>query len=161
VVRKLYDALQDGLDDYTIDERGDVGSWIRIACIKGLTSFSEILFAHAGVIPDFKEYLPISNFHQAIGGILKQGVERLDSVRQEAGVNINHLLSLPVPVVAGGESWRIYRHELMRELFLRYIIFQTPICIILILFSLLIAKVSQWAGTRVLGYSLKPFGFWK
>jgi len=31
VVNGLLDALQDGLEDYTIDERGDVGSWIRMA----------------------------------------------------------------------------------------------------------------------------------
>lgn len=115
----MYDALQDGLDDYTIDERGDVGSWIRIACVKGLTSFTEILFSYASVIPNFEEYLPASKFHNAIGGMLKQGVERLDSVRQEVGTNITRLLLLQEPAVASGELWRIHGIELMKGLFLR------------------------------------------
>jgi hypothetical protein len=84
-----------------------------------LTSFSEILFPRAGVIPSFEEYLPASNFHKAVGGMLKQGVERLDNVRQEVGENITRLLLLPQPAVASGELWRIHGKELMKELFLR------------------------------------------
>jgi tubulin-specific chaperone D len=51
--------------------------------------------------------------------MLKQGVERLDNVRQEVGANIIRLLLLPQPAVAGSELWRIHGDELMKELFLR------------------------------------------
>jgi tubulin-specific chaperone D len=51
--------------------------------------------------------------------MLKQGVERLDNVRQEVGENITRLLLLPQPAVASGELWRIHGKELMKELFLR------------------------------------------
>jgi hypothetical protein len=117
-VRSLFEALKDGLYDYMINERGDVGSWIRIACIRGLTSFIEILFSHADGIPDFEAYLPPGLYHEAIGGILKQGVERLDGVRQEAGEHFLRLLLIPLPTVATAKLWQIQGDLLMRELFL-------------------------------------------
>ena len=111
-----------GLDDYTIDERGDVGSWIRVVCIQGLTSTSELLFRDAGSIPDFDTYFPPQKYHAATAGILKQGVERLDNVRQQAGVCFMKLLTLSVPSVGGGDRWRLPGLTLLHELFLRCVI---------------------------------------
>ena len=89
---QLEDALLDGLTDYTSDERGDVGSWVRISCVKGLTSFSQTLFSRASSLPDLAGYLPPEKFDDAIAGVLKQGVERLDNVRQIAGESFLTLL---------------------------------------------------------------------
>lgn len=125
MVCELFDALLGGLEDYTIDERGDVGSWIRMACIRGLTSFAEALFSNAVAIPYFADYLPASKFHAAIAGILRQGVERLDNVRQTAGEHISRLLVLPLPTTAGSIQWRIEGEALMKDLFLRYVL---PLC---------------------------------
>ena len=111
------DALLDGLTDYTSDERGDVGSWLRMACVEGLTSMSSILFSRAGSLQAFSEYLPAKSYHAAISGILKQGVERLDNVRQKAGQCILRLLALPLPDVPDKEQWRVYGGDLMRKLF--------------------------------------------
>lgn len=119
VVVSFFNALQNGLEDYSMDERGDVGSWIRMACIQGLTSFSEILISNASNIPAFEEYLPESRYQSAIGGILRQGVERLDNVRQEAGECFLRLLRLPRPSVAKAERWDIKGQSLMKQLFLR------------------------------------------
>lgn len=131
----MYDALQSGLEDYTIDQRGDIGSWIRIACIRGLATFSEILFSNASNIPNFEEYLPAAKYHDAVGGILKQGVERLDNVRSEAGDHFLRLLLLPLPKVSSPDPWRIHRDPLMKELFLRYVCGYLPPCLALHILS--------------------------
>ncbi|KAI0354961.1 TBCD protein [Trametes cingulata] len=118
LVCKMTDALLDGLTDYSSDERGDVGSWVRIACVKGLASFIETLFARASAVHDFPSYLPSEDFHNAVGGILKQGVERLDNVRQQAGESFIRVLLLPPPVVEEPQRWRIRGEAKMKELFL-------------------------------------------
>ena len=118
VVNTLVDALLGGLDDYTIDERGDVGSWVRMVCIQGLTSISELLFRDARSIPDFDCYFPPQKYHAAIAGILKQGVERLDNVRHQAGACFMKILTLSVPSVSGGDRWRLPGIILLHKLFL-------------------------------------------
>ena len=127
VVNTLVDALLGGLDDYTIDERGDVGSWIRIVCIQGLTSTSELLFRDARSIPDFDSYFPPQKYHAAIAGILKQGVERLDNVRQQAGACFMKFLTLSLPSVNGGDRWRLPGLTLLHKLFPRCVVsYGTP-----------------------------------
>lgn len=113
----LFDALDNGLEDYTTDERGDVGSWIRIACIRGLSSVIEDLFRISGSLPDFPSFLPPHRYHTVIGRILRQGVERLDNVRQISGECFLRILKLPLPAVEHAESWRIKNVDLMKELF--------------------------------------------
>ena len=122
VVNALIDALLGGLDDYTIDERGDVGSWVRMVCIQGLTSISELLFRDASSIPDFGRYFPPQKYHAAIAGILKQGVERLDNVRQQAGACFMKILTLSVPSVSGGDRWRLPGLTLLYKLFPRCVV---------------------------------------
>ena len=129
-MNNLFDALLGGLDDYTIDERGDVGSWIRIVCIQGLTSTSELLFRDACSIPDFDSYLPPRKYHTAVAGILKQGVERLDNVRQQAGACFMKILTLSLPSVNGGDRWRLPGLTLLRELFLRYVVFLCNVIVV-------------------------------
>lgn len=117
-----------GLDDYTIDERGDVGSWIRMASIRGLCMIIELLF---DIGPNFvphgslETWLPPSTYHQALGGILKQGVERLDNVRRHAGEYFRGLLRRGPPNVAGSDRWRVHDNPLMKELFLGYVIYHS------------------------------------
>ncbi|KAI8978670.1 TBCD protein [Trametes punicea] len=118
LVREMIDALLDGLTDYTSDERGDVGSWVRIACVNGLASFICTLFVQAAALPDFASYLPPRKYHDAIGGILKQGVERLDNVRQQAGESFIILLLSPLPSVRDSQQWQIQGEATMKQLFL-------------------------------------------
>jgi hypothetical protein len=113
----LLNALLHGLEDYTIDERGDVGSWIRIACLRGLTAFCEILMPNARTLPAFAEYFPSAKYHGIIGGVLKQGVERLDNVRQDAGECFQTLLGLAPPDVRNGHESTCHGLPLLRELF--------------------------------------------
>ena len=114
----LFKALISGLEDYTVDERGDVGSWVRIACIQGITSFSTTMFRYASTIPEFSKHFPSELYHAAIAGILKQGVERLDNVRQQAGERLVLLLKTALPVVPDASTWQIHGAELLKELFL-------------------------------------------
>ena len=124
----MTDALLDGLTDYTSDERGDVGSWVRIACVKGLASFIRTLFMQAATLPSLSDYLPPLSFHNAIGGILKQGVERLDNVRQQAGESFVDLLSLPLPDTGDPGRWQIQGATKMRELFIGYVRVRARVC---------------------------------
>jgi hypothetical protein len=117
VVSSIHSALLRGLEDYSVDERGDVGSWIRIACIQGLTRFSELLISNAASIPDFNLYFPPSKYRQTITGILKQGVERLDNVRQEAGECFMRLLNRAVPDGHNGQDWCMPGLPLLKDLF--------------------------------------------
>lgn len=91
-----------------------------MACIKGLGSFAEMLFSQASGIPDFSNCLPAVKYHAAISGILRQGVERLDVVRQVAGESISRLLALPLPNVPDSNLWQIDGEPLMNKLFLRW-----------------------------------------
>ncbi|KAI6039323.1 armadillo-type protein [Pisolithus marmoratus] len=117
-VRALVDALDSGLEDYTTDERGDVGSWIRIACIQGLTSIIETLFVVSKNLSNFASFLPAHRYHQVVGRVLRQGVERLDNVRQIAGESFSRILRLSLPPVDDAECWRVRGADLARELFL-------------------------------------------
>ena len=92
-----------------------------MACIRGLTSFAEILFNNAAKIPKFEEYFPAPLYHAAIAGILKQGVERLDNVRQMAGEHLRRLLLLPLPPIEDPSPWQIEGYEMMTTLFLKYV----------------------------------------
>lgn len=117
VANNCFDALLEGLKDYTTDERGDVGSWIRCSCVLGLSKFVRILFTHSKSLQNFIEYLPPEKYHAAIGGILKQGVERLDNVRQQTGVQFMELLRSDPPEASDKERWKIFGTSVMNELF--------------------------------------------
>lgn len=90
-----------------------------MACIQGLARFIEVLFSNATAIPHFSDYLPAIKYHAAVSGILRQGVERLDNVRQVAGEHLLRLLILPLAAIEDPEPWRIEGEALMQGLFLR------------------------------------------
>ena len=116
-MKMLLGALLSGLNDYTIDERGDVGSWVRLVSVQGLTTLCELLFTHAEGLPGFEEYLPPDLYVAVASGLLKQGVERLDNVRQEAGKCFLRLLTARLPAFNGADRWQLPGKELLRELF--------------------------------------------
>ena len=116
----MYRVLILGLDDYTTDERGDVGSRVRIASIQGLTSVSLKLLSLMKSDTAYSEYIPADLYQEAVAGILKQGVERLDNVRQQAGEGIIRLLKCPPPSVDDSSPWKFHGEQLFEELLLRY-----------------------------------------
>lgn len=118
MVNSFVNALLAGLEDYTIDERGDVGSWARIASVQGLTTISELLFQISNAIPNFENYFPAENYRLIAAGLLKQGVERLDNVRQTTGVCFVKLMHAPLPSATDAGRWRLPASSLLQELFL-------------------------------------------
>lgn len=121
----LLDALITGLKDYTTDERGDVGSWVRIACIQGLTDIVDLLCRVFllgsnpinNVVARLQAYLPSEKFHVIVAGVLKQGMEKLDNARQEAGLCVMKLLNINLPDNAELDRWRLHGASLLRQLF--------------------------------------------
>lgn len=79
--QEVVEALLGGLDDYTTDARGDVGSWVRMACLSGLGELVE-MFERLEMA---STALPQHLYDEVIAGIMKQMVERIDGIRAEAG----------------------------------------------------------------------------
>ena len=93
-----------------------------MACVKGIADYSTAIISNASSISHSDEYLPLAKFHEGIAGILKQGVERLDNVRQQAGEQLLRLLSYSSDRdTSQADRWRIHGDHLMHELFLRYV----------------------------------------
>ena len=68
------DTLLLGLSDYTTDQRGDVGSWVRTATVGALSAL-----VREGVVRERRVV------DRAVAGMAKLAVERLDGVREAAG----------------------------------------------------------------------------
>ena len=77
--RKCHAAFIKALDDYSTDQRGDVGSWVRTAAIAALGR--TVTFA-AGR-SNMHVFISQEVFDRTIGGTVKQGVEKLEPVRAE------------------------------------------------------------------------------
>ncbi|KZT40598.1 ARM repeat-containing protein [Sistotremastrum suecicum HHB10207 ss-3] len=116
MVVRTYRLHIDGMQDYTIDERGDVGSWIRIACIDGLVSISQLLLQHVPQGAKLLELLPPDMFHEAVGALFKQGVERLDNVRQRVGERFASLIDLSLRLDDLKSRWRISGDQMIQKL---------------------------------------------
>ena len=68
------------LSDYSMDQRGDVGSWIRIVALK---SSSKIV---AFAVQYDQTLISQGDFDNLMYGILKQAVEKLEPVREAAAL---------------------------------------------------------------------------
>lgn len=114
LVERIIHTLLTGLEDYTVDERGDVGSWARLTCIKGLGQIVLLFVAENSL--EINKWLPSHTYHEIIAGILKQGVERLNNLRVEAGKQLVAILEARHK--PGREAWVPDAEGLFRELFL-------------------------------------------
>jgi hypothetical protein len=72
----IVQVMIDALSDYSTDQRGDIGSWIRIV---GLAGLGQILS-----LPPVREQVPQTLRDIVIGGIIKQSVEKLEPCRNQA-----------------------------------------------------------------------------
>jgi tubulin-specific chaperone D len=72
--------LTNCLDDYTVDSRGDVGSWIRIA-------------ACASLVPIFRHSKNV-DIRPTVAKLLRLSVEKMDRVRSMAGESLGSLIPL-------------------------------------------------------------------
>jgi len=70
-------AFTAALSDYSTDQRGDVGSWIRIAALNALER----------VLPETKrDAVPQTMLEEVVRGLVKQAVEKLEPVREAAAL---------------------------------------------------------------------------
>lgn len=124
IKNEVMQCLFRALDDYSVDNRGDVGSWVREAAMDGLQRCAFILLKkdsignssglnkaesaseqfESDVIKDnkmdalFDEKLASS----IVGGIIKQAVEKMDKIREMAAKVLQRFLydkALYVPFI--------------------------------------------------------------
>ncbi|KAG2226582.1 hypothetical protein INT45_005068 [Circinella minor] len=89
----LLNSLHLCLSDYSTDQRGDVGSWVRSAsmeCLQHLLPLIGRLDASSSSMED--RYLSSGSTARIFAALLKQSVERIDRVRDCAGTVLCDLL---------------------------------------------------------------------
>jgi tubulin-specific chaperone D len=101
---EIYEALVFATKDYSMDKRGDVGSWSRIAAMNGL---EQILLAalkfdnsgdDSGAADSEAKFVTTTMVTEVVCAILKQLCEKLDNVRAKAGSVIERLISVDSPI---------------------------------------------------------------
>lgn len=105
----MIDSLFLALDDYSTDNRGDVGSWVREAAMDGLERCTYILCkkdssnqekatslqiekSDNSCDDQSRSYFDTSLANNLIGGIVKQAVEKMDKLRETAARILQRLL---------------------------------------------------------------------
>lgn len=73
---KIFGCLFLALNEYTIDNRGDIGAWVREAAMNALYKLTVSL-------P--QEHLDEDKVHAVVSGLLQQSVEKIDRTRALAG----------------------------------------------------------------------------
>ncbi|KAJ4774444.1 Tubulin-specific chaperone D [Rhynchospora pubera] len=92
---KVMETLLKALEDYAVDNRGDVGSWVREAAMDALERCTYILCKR-----DTDGILFYSDSaNKLIGGILKQAVEKIDKIRDIAARTLRRILYCQNPYV--------------------------------------------------------------
>ncbi|CAK7347890.1 unnamed protein product [Dovyalis caffra] len=111
IKNEVMPCLFKALDDYSVDNRGDVGSWVREAAMEGLETCTYVLcikdstaISH-GVecvserpkndVADNNQVLSFFDANLAtnvIGGIAKQAVEKMDKIREAAAKVLQRIL---------------------------------------------------------------------
>lgn len=118
-VARIFEALFKGLDDYTADQRGDVGSWIRMACVRGVSSLLLSLLDSSTTA----EWIDQAVYHRAVGRILKLAAERLDVVRKVAGEALK-------PIVMRNEArpeWQLPASSELRRFYEGFVCFPSSL----------------------------------
>ncbi|XP_057955692.1 tubulin-folding cofactor D isoform X2 [Malania oleifera] len=107
-------SLFKALDDYSVDNRGDVGSWVREAAIDGLERCTYMLCKKDTMIFQSKQYGVESSLEKpnsevvenrqtrslfdvnlancVVGGIVKLAVEKIDKLRETAAKTLQRIL---------------------------------------------------------------------
>lgn len=81
----MVQGLLKNLGDYSIDQRGDVGSWIREESMKALSLVVPLVTRMDMEIPGDHPYLGLDTQLIIIAKLLKQASERIDRTRACAG----------------------------------------------------------------------------
>ncbi|KAI9181097.1 hypothetical protein LWI28_011410 [Acer negundo] len=114
IKNEVMSSLFKALDDYSVDNRGDVGSWVREAAMDGLEICAYILCKRDSISsskkPQGVECMPempsspkaedrkINSLFDAnlatslVGGIIKQALEKMDKLREAAAKVLQRIL---------------------------------------------------------------------
>lgn len=84
LIESILNAILLASNDYSNDKRGDVGSWVRLACMQSLLEISQSSYV-----------LSEHNWESIFGVLLRQIVEKIDRLRQVAGDIIEKMLNNP------------------------------------------------------------------
>ena len=83
-----FNTMFSALDDYQLDRRGDVGSWVREETMISLTSFVQQLVAKGQDRPELLQSIGADQaafYERYVGALLQQLAEKIDRVREVAG----------------------------------------------------------------------------
>ncbi|KAF9304160.1 hypothetical protein BGZ74_002247 [Mortierella antarctica] len=89
VSKNILEMYFKGLEDYSIDHRGDVGSWVREASMQGLAKMSPLVGQLDFSSDTMSErYLSEEDQNQVLAKLLQQSVEKIDKIRASAAAAI-------------------------------------------------------------------------
>lgn len=101
-LRRIFECLLKALDEYTTDNRGDIGAWVREA---------SMIVLHNFVTKCPAERLDADIIHSVMSGLAQQSVEKIDRTRGLAG-KLFHNLVHHEPKIP-----HIKHHERLMEIF--------------------------------------------
>ncbi|KAF8421176.1 armadillo-type protein [Tirmania nivea] len=120
-------ALCKGLDDYSVDTRGDVGSWVRTESIEAVTKGWKSHVLGFGVRipnPDCSSEQKVDVMTTLIPRLLRLAVEKLDKLRSKAFFALKLILHDDPPQLSIPHKESIQGHPFMD--FAKYIDFSLP-----------------------------------
>ncbi|KAL8138024.1 hypothetical protein V2J09_004025 [Rumex salicifolius] len=99
---EVMESLFKALDDYSVDNRGDVGSWVRKAAIDGLERCTYILCkdylveSKSAPLTDetviANQLFDVDLATNLVTGLIKQAVEKMDKLREVAANTLQRIL---------------------------------------------------------------------
>ncbi|RXK40761.1 hypothetical protein M231_02013 [Tremella mesenterica] len=92
--KTVFNTIIKGLDDYSTDQRGDVGSWIRIVSLRSLGRIIPAAVVDERVLGLVSQV----EFDEMIGGMIKQSLEKLGPVRAAAACALASVRSCAVGI---------------------------------------------------------------
>lgn len=114
IKNEVMQSLFKALEDYSVDNRGDIGSWVREAAIIGLEKCTYILCEKNSLacpskirdikyIPEASEennnkekhvelYFDATQAIELVGGLVKQAVEKMDKIRELAAKVLQRII---------------------------------------------------------------------
>lgn len=84
IKNEVMQSLLKALNDYSVDNRGDVGSWVREAAMEALERCTYILCK--------RELFDANLAIGLVSGIVKQAVEKMDKLREVAAKVLHRIL---------------------------------------------------------------------
>lgn len=88
-LKKIFECLLKALEEYTTDNRGDVGAWVREASMHVL---------HYLMVNCPSDRLNQELVHEVLSGLTKQSVEKIDRIRAVAGKLFHNLIHHQPPL---------------------------------------------------------------